>query len=325
MKLFESHKKTMKLIIQIPCYNEEKTLETVLDEIPKKIEWISEIQTQIIDDGSSDNTVKIAEKLWVTHIAKHIWNKWLGNAFRTGVDNALKNGADILVNTDGDNQYPGAYIAELVQPIIQQKADIVMGDRQTKKIQHFSPLKKFFQWLGSLLVRFFSGTDVPDSVSWFRAYSRESLLRLNVTSDFSYAVDTLVQAGSKKLKIDHIKIHTNKPTRTSRLFKNMWQHMGKTFSILFRVYAMYHPMKLFFSFATIFFVLGFLGICRFLYYFLTIEWPTGHIQSLILSGTLVSISTIFFALGIIGDLIAKNRKLIEDNLYISKKIYYNKK
>jgi glycosyltransferase involved in cell wall biosynthesis len=313
----------MKLIIQIPCYNEEKTLWDVLSEIPKKIPWISQIETMIIDDGSSDNTVKIAKKLWVHYIIEHTGNKWLGNAFRSWVDHALMHWADILVNTDGDNQYPGKYIPQLVEPIIKWKADIVMWDRQTKDIAHFSLLKKFFQWLWSLLVRFFSGTDVPDSVSGFRAYSRESLLKLNITSDFSYAVDTLVQAGSKKLSIAHIAITTHKPTRPSRLFKNMWQHMGKTFSILMRVYAMYHPMKLFFSIALFFSTLGSIGILRFLYFFFTTTGPTWHIQSLVLSWVLLVIATICFALGIIGDLIAKNRKLIEDNLYLQKKQYYS--
>lgn len=315
----------MKLIIQVPCYNEEGTLASVLKELPKKINGIDEIETMIIDDGSSDDTIGIANTYKVDHIVKHIGNKWLGNAFKSGVQKALREWADILVNTDGDNQYPGKYISDLVQPIIEEKAEMVMGDRQTKKIKHFSPLKKFFQWLGSLMVRFFSGTRVPDSVSGFRAYSREALLRLNVTSDFSYAVDTLVQAGSKNISISYVPMTTNKPTRPSRLFKNMWQHMYKTLSILLRVYAMYHPMRLFFSFASIFFVLGTLGIIRFLYLYMTIEGPTGHVQSLILSGTLLSISTIFFALGIIWDLISKNRKLIEDNLYMTKKVYFEKK
>lgn len=312
----------MKLIIQIPCYNEEKTLESVISEIPKSIAWITVIQTMIIDDGSSDKTIEVAQKLGVDYIVQHRGNKGLGNAFRSGVHKALKVGADILVNTDGDNQYPGKYIPDLVAPILDGNSDIVMGDRQTKTITHFSRLKKFFQWLGSLLVRIFSGTDVPDSVSGFRAYSRDALMKLNVTSDFSYAVDTLIQAGSKKLKIESIKITTNKPTRPSRLFKNMWHHMRATFSILLRVYAMYHPMRFFFTLAGIFFVFGFLGILRFLYFYLTISGPTGHIQSLILSGTLISISTIFFSLWVIWDLISKNRKLIEDNLYLTKKLYY---
>lgn len=314
----------MKLIIQIPCYNEEKTLWKVLSEIPQTIDGISKIETMIIDDGSSDNTLEIAKKHKVNYIVQHRGNKWLWNAFRSWVHKALENDVDILVNTDGDNQYPGKYIWELVKPIIEWKADIVMWDRQTSTISHFSPTKKFFQWLGSLLVRVLSGTKVPDSVSWFRAYSQEALYRLNVTSDFSYAVDTLVQAGSKQIKIDHIKITTNKPTRKSRLFSSIWQHMYKTFSILLRVYAMYHPLKLFFTLGWVFFLIGFLGIIRFLYYYFTIDGNTGRVQSLILSGSFLTIATIFFSLWIIGDLIAKNRKLIEDNLYLTKKMYYNK-
>jgi len=314
----------MKLIIQIPCYNEEKTLLSVLEEIPTKISGISIIETMIIDDGSSDKTIGVAQKFWVTHIVKHVGNKGLWNAFRSWVDTALKNAADILVNTDWDNQYPWEYISELVQDIIIGKSDIVMGDRQTAGIKHFSPIKKFFQWLGSLLVRVLSGTKVPDSVSGFRAYSRESLLKLNVTSDFSYAVDTLIQAGSKKIKISHIPIHTHKPTRKSRLFKNIFQHMYKTSSIMLRVYAMYHPMKFFFSVAGVFFALGSLWIMRFLYFYFTIDGNTGRVQSLILSGTFITIATIFFALGIIWDLISKNRKLIEDDLYMTKKMYYKK-
>lgn len=315
----------MKLIIQIPCYNEEKTLWDVLSEIPKKIPGISTIETMIIDDGSRDDTIKVAKKYKVDYIVQHVWNKWLGNAFRTWVHKALKNGADILVNTDGDNQYPWKYISELVQPIIQKQADIVMWDRQTASINHFSPLKKFFQWFGSLLVRILSGTKVTDSVSWFRAYSRDSLYKLNVTSDFSYAVDTLMQAGSKRIKIEHIFITTNKPTRKSRLFKNMWQHMYQTFSILMRVYAMYHPLKLFFSIGSIFFTLWSLWIIRFLYFYITIDGDTWKIQSLILSGTLLTIAMILFSLWVIWDLISKNRKLIEDDLYLTKKMYYKKK
>lgn len=191
------------------------------------------------------------------------------------------------------------YIPDLVAPIVDGRSDFVMGNRQTKKIAHFSPIKKFFQWLGSLLVRFLSGTKVPDSVSGFRAYSREALLKLNVTSDFSYAVDTLVQAGSKKIKIDYIPMTTNKPTRPSRLFKNIWQHMYKTLSILLRVYAMYHPLRLFVSLASVFFVLGLLGMIRFAYFYFTLVGPTGHVQSLIVSGAFLTIATIFFALGII--------------------------
>jgi len=314
----------MKLIIQIPCYNEEKTLLSVLAELPKKIKWISKIETQIIDDGSSDKTIKVASDFWVDYILKHKINSWLGNAFRTGVDNALKNWADILVNTDWDNQYPWKYISDLVQPIIKQKADIVMWNRQTSKISHFSAIKKFFQWFWSYMVRVLSWTTVPDSVSGFRAYSRESLLKLNVTSDFSYAVDTLIQAWNKKLKIKDILITTNKPTRPSRLFKNIFDHMNKTAQILMRVYAMYNPLRIFFSLWTIFLIIWSAWIVRFLYYYFTIEWNTWRIQSLVISWVLLIIAIQFYAMWIIWDLIAKNRKLIEDDLYLSKKRYYEK-
>jgi len=319
------NREKLKLIIQIPCYNEEKTLGTVLWEIPKSIAGIAVIETMIIDDGSSDNTIKVAEKYKVDYIIKHVGNKWLGQAFRTGAHVALKAWADILINTDGDNQYPGKYIPDLIAPIVQWNADIVMGDRQTQSIEHFSWMKKFFQKTGSSLVRYLSGTDVPDSVSGFRAYSRWSLYRINITSDFSYAVDTLVQAGSKRIKIAHIPITTNKPTRDSRLFRNMWHHMYETFSILLRVYAMYNPLRVFFTAAIIFATLGWIWVIRFLYYYFTLDGNTGLIQSLLLSGTLLIIASIFFSLGIIWDLIAKNRKLIEDNLYITKKLYYKKK
>lgn len=312
----------MKLIIQIPCFNEEKTLPLVLAEIPKKIQGIDEIETLIIDDGSSDKTIEVAEKLGVNHIVKHIWNKWLWVAFRSGLEKALAKQADILVNTDWDNQYPGKYIENLVKPILEKKADIVIGDRQTAKIEHFSIIKKFFQWLWSLLVRTLSGTKVPDSVSWFRAYSRESLLQLNVTSRFSYVIDTIVQAGTKWLKIDFIQIETNAPTRPSRLFKGIFQHIRKSTLDLLRVYSMYHPMRVFFSLWLPFLILWILWISRFLYFYYLNPINTGKTQSLLLSGVFLIIAIQFFALGIIWDLIAKNRKLQEDNLYFVKKNFF---
>jgi len=312
----------MKLIIQIPCYNEEATLWEVLSEIPKKIPGIETIETQIIDDWCSDNTVKVAKKYKVTHVLQHSKNMWLWNAFNTGVKNALQQWADILVNTDWDNQYPGEYITDLVQPIINEQAEIVIWDRETKKIAHFSPIKKFFQWLWSSIVRLASGTDIPDSVSWFRAYSRESLLQLNVTSRFSYAVDTLIQAGKKNIAITHVKISTNPPTRPSRLFKNMFHHMFKTSQIIFRIYTMYNPLKIFSRLAGIFAIIWSLWIVRFLYFFYLNPENTGKIQSLILSGVFIIAAIQFFALWIIGDLIAKNRQLIEDNIYLNKKKFY---
>lgn len=312
----------MKLIIQIPCYNEEKTLESVLSELPKNISWIDTIETMIIDDWSSDKTIDIAKNNNVNYIVKHIWNKWLWNAFRSWVNKALEEWADILINTDWDNQYPWKYIEDLVKPILEKKADIVMWNRQTSKINHFSLIKKFFQWFGSLLVRILSWAQIPDSVSWFRAYSRESLLKINVTSDFSYAVDTLIQAWSKKIKISSVNITTNKPTRPSRLFSSIWDHMYNTSQIMLRVYTMYNPMKAFFSLALVFFVIWSAWISRFLYFYFQDPINTWKIQSLIISWVLLTIAVMFFSLWVIWDLIAKNRKLIEDDLYLTKKMYY---
>ncbi len=315
----------MKLIVQIPCLNEEKTLPLVLAEIPKKIDWISVIETMIIDDWSSDKTIEIAKKLGVNHIVKHIWNKWLWVAFKSGQEKALELWADILVNTDWDNQYPWIYIADLVKPIIDWKAQIVISDRQTKKIKHFSAIKKFFQWLWSLLVRFLSWTKVPDTVSWFRAYSKEALLELNVSSRFSYVLDTIVQAWAKWLKIESIKINTNPPTRPSRLFKSIWQHMIKSLGNLFRVYSMYNPLKIFSILASPFLIIWIIWIIRFLYFYYLNPVNTWKIQSLLLSWVFLIIAIQFLALWIIWDLIAKNRKLIEDNLYYTKKNYFEKK
>lgn len=315
----------MKLIIQIPCYNEEKTLPLVLKEIPKNISWISIIETMIIDDWSNDKTIEVAKELWVNHIIKHIWNKWLWVAFKSWIEKALLEWVDILVNTDWDNQYPWKYINELVKPIIEKKSDIVIWDRQTSKIKHFSLIKKFFQWFWSLLVRFLSQTKVPDSVSGFRAYSRESLLQLNITSRFSYVIDTIVQAWTKWLKIDFIKIDTNPPTRPSRLFKSIFQHIKKSSFDLVRIYTMYHPMKTFFSLGFPFFFLGILGILRFLYFYYIDPVDTGKTQSLVLSWVFLIIAIQFFALWIIWDLISKNRKLLEDNLYFTKKQFFDKK
>lgn len=309
----------MKLIIQIPCYNEEKTLPLVLKELPKKIEGIDIIEYQIINDGSTDKTVEVAKKYGVHHIVEYVGNKGLGVAFKTGIEHALMQGADIVVNTDGDNQYPSKYIPDLVKPIVDEQADIVISDRQTAKIKHFSSVKKWLQWLGSAMVRVLSGTDVPDTVSGFRAYSRESLLQLNVTSRFSYVLDTIIQAGKKGLKIKAVKITTNPPTRKSRLFKNIWQHIKKSTADMLRIYTMYEPLKVF-SLMAFPFVLVWSGfVFRFLYLYLIEDIGSGRIQSLVLSGVLINIGFVLFAMGVIGDMIAKNRKLIEDNLYLEKK------
>jgi len=314
----------VKLIIQIPCFNEEKTLPLVLRDIPKNIEGIDVIETQIIDDGSSDDTVKIAKGLGVNHVVSYIGNKGLGNAFKHGVNNALINGADILVNTDGDNQYKSQDIARLVQPILAGRADIIIGNRNPDKISHFSWYKKALQKLGSRTTQFLAGINVPDAVSGFRAYSRQALLELNITSDFSYVLDTTIQASKKRIKLDHVDIETNAPTRPSRLFGNIWEHIKKSTSNLLRVYAMYEPLKVFSYIGIFFAVLGSLPMGRFLYFYF-IGQGGGHVQSLIFGVMFIIIGVQFIGLGILGDLIAKQRKLIEDILTHTKKATFESK
>lgn len=309
----------MKLVVQIPCLNEEKTLPLVLKEIPKKIDGIDKIEIQVIDDGSTDKTVEVAKKLKVNRIISHIGNKGLGASFSDGVEEALRDGADILVNTDGDNQYPGRYIKDLIRPIIEKRADVVIADRQTNKISHFSPVKKFLQFLGSGMVRYLSGTDVPDAVSGFRAYSRKAMLELNVVTKFSYCIDTIVQAGKKDLTIVSIPIITNKPTRNSRLFKNIWQHVKRSTANLLRVFAVYEPFKTFLIISGLLFIPAIVFMTRFAYFYLFVPSEAkGHVQSLIIGSAFFMGAVQMFALAIIGDLLSANRKLVEKLLKYEK-------
>ncbi len=309
----------MKLVVQIPCFNEEDSLEKVLKEIPKTINGISKIEIQIIDDGSTDRTVEVAKKLGVTRIISHKKNQGLGMSFSDGVEVALKAGADILVNTDGDNQYPGKYIKDLVEPIINNQAEIVIADRQTQTIKHFSWEKKFLQKWGSVVVRMLSGTDVPDAVSGFRAYSRKSLLELNIITRFSYCIDTIVQAGKKGLKIVSIPIRVNPPTRKSRLFSNMWQHIQKSSINLLRVFAVYEPFKTFFIIALVLAIPALFFLLRFIYFYLFVPVEAkGHVQSLIFGSAFLVCSVQALALGILADLVSINRRLMEKILKIEK-------
>lgn len=313
----------MKLIIQIPCFNEEKTLPLVLKSIPKRIRGISEIETLIIDDGSTDKTIHIARKLGVNHIVIHPQNKGLAHAFSNGINEALKQGADIIVNTDADNQYPQEDIPKLIEPILNGKADIVIGDRQTSTIKHFSKVKKGFQRLGSSMVRFFSGTTVPDAVSGFRAYSREAAMHMNIVTDFSYAIETIIQAKYKRLGLASIKIKTNPPTRKSRLFKNMFQHMRMSTTTMLRIYTMYQPFRVFSAIGGGLFFAGFALAGRFGLYFL-IGQGNGHIQSIILSAVFMLIGFQVIMTGLVADLIGINRKLQENALKRIKSIEIRK-
>lgn len=311
----------MKLIIQIPCKNEEENLPIVLAELPKEIPGVDMIEIQVIDDGSTDNTAAVAKKLWVHHIVSFRRNRGLGNAFKAGVSHALKQWADIIVNTDADNQYPGRYISDLVQPIVRHEADIVIGDRQPTKVAHFGWLKRRLQWLGNRVVWTLAGHQMPDAVSGFRAYSRESLYMLNVTSQFSYVIDTIIQAHKKWLSIAWTVIETNPPTRPSRLFTNIRQHIKKSTSNIIRVYTMYEPFKIFLFASLPFFVIWLGGVIRFMYFYM--QWlGEGKIQSLVLSSLAIMIAINFFSLWVVGDVIAKNRSLIEEQMAMIKKMKY---
>ena len=296
---------TRKLIVQIPCFNEEHTLAQTIADIPQTIEGISEIEILVIDDGSSDRTVEIAKGLNVNHIIRHTKNQGLARAFCTGLDACLKLGADIIVNTDGDNQYAGADIPKLLQPILQGTADIVVGDRQTDKIKDFSSLKKTLQKLGSLAVRQLSGTDLPDAVSGFRAISREAALRLNIVSSFSYTVEMIIQAGKKNMAVAHVPVAVNPATRESHLFKGLPNFIGQQLSTMIRMYSMYSPLKVFFTIGVMLCFIGVLPIIRFLFFYFAGDGG-GHIQSLVLGGVFLIIGFVTFMIGLLADLISFN-------------------
>lgn len=313
----------MKVFVQIPCLNEEKTLPLVLESIPKKIKGVDKLEILVINDGSSDKTVEIAKKYGVKHFVHHARNMGLARSFRDGVDYALKNGADIVVNTDGDNQYPQERIADLVQPVIAGEADIVIADRQTSKIAHFSPFKKLMQRFGSWVVNKAAGTDLPDAASGFRAYSRNSLQKLNIVTRFSYCMETIIQAGNKRLKIVSIPVTTNPKTRESRLFKNIGQHMMQSGKAIARSYIMFKPHMVFMTLGITLLVIGLIPFVRFLILY-AIGQSGGHMQSLLFGAVLLVASLLSFALMVIADLLRINRTLLEDQLERIKEIQYKK-
>jgi glycosyltransferase involved in cell wall biosynthesis len=309
----------LKLIIQIPCLNEESTLPLTIRDIPRKIEGLSKVEILIIDDGSTDRTVDIAKQLGVDHIVRFPKNKGLAEAFKAGIDASLKLGADIIVNTDADNQYKGSDIPKLIAPILRGEYDMIVGDRKTDNIPHFSRTKKFFQRFGSSVVRKLSQTDVPDTTSGFRAYSRDAALRLNIVSEFTYTLETIIQAGHKKLAVGHVEIGTNGKLRESRLFKGITNYMRRSAKTIVRIYTMYRPMKVFVLTGAFSLIIGLLLGLRFLY-FLASGSGNGHIQSLILAAVLMIIGFQLGTLGLIADLISNNRKLLEEALYRVRKI-----
>jgi glycosyltransferase involved in cell wall biosynthesis len=314
----------MKVFIQVPCLNEEDSLPAVLGSIPARIDGVDEIEILIIDDGCSDGTVAVAKAHGVTHFVRHTHTMGLARSFRDGIDYALAHGADIVVNTDGDNQYPQDRIPDLVKPIISGEADIVIADRQTRTIAHFSLFKKFMQRVGSQVVNRAASTNLPDAASGFRAYSRASLLRLNVLTTFSYCMETIIQAGNKRLKITSVAVVTNAKTRESRLFKTTGHHMVKSAAAIVRSYLMFKPYVIFATLAVVFGVLAVVPFGRFLIFWLEGGQATGHVQSLIFGSIMAVASLLSVALGVISDLLRTNRLLIEEQLERVKEMQYRR-
>ena len=303
----------MKLIIQIPCYNEAETLPETIRDLPTEIEGINSIEYLVIDDGSSDDTARIARDLGVHHILRNTGNLGLARSFARGLDYALGAGADVIVNTDGDNQYNGADICKLVRPIVRGSAQVVIGDRQTSKIQHFSVGKKLFQRFGSTVVRYLSGVQVPDAVSGFRAISRDAAKQLNIVSSFSYTIEMLIQVGKKGMAVTSVPIDTNAKTRESRLFKSVFNFIERSGTTALLMYAMYQPLRIFSLIGVIIATIGMIPIVRFVYHFM-IGQGEGRIQSLVIGSALLTVGTIAFIIGLLADLVGRNRQLLEATL-----------
>ncbi|MBQ3665587.1 MAG: glycosyltransferase family 2 protein [Lachnospiraceae bacterium] len=312
----------MKLIIQIPCYNEADTLEIALNDLPKHIDGIDEIEYLIINDGSKDNTVEVARKWGVNYVVNFKRNKGLAHGFMAGIDACLRNGADIIVNTDADNQYVADDIEKLVRPIIEGKTDIVIGERPIDQTEHFSFVKKKLQHFGSWVVRKASNSDIPDAPSGFRAYSREAALRLNVTNEYTYTLETIVQAGRNKIAQTSVPIRTNGELRPSRLFNSMMGYVKKSMVTILRAYIMYSPLKTFSVIASIPLLIGLAIDVRYLIFFFNGD-GAGHTQSLILGSTLMMMGFMTFVIGLLSDITAKNRKLLEDIQYHVRKMDYD--
>jgi len=300
-----------KLIIQIPCYNEEQSLPISLAELPREIPGVDIVEWLIIDDGSADRTVEVARQLGVDHIVSMKQNSGLAKVFMKGLDACLRLGADIIVNTDADNQYCAADIPKLVEPILAGRADYVIGARPISEIPHFSPIKKLLQKLGSWAVRVASNTEVPDAPSGFRAMSRPCALRLNVHSEYTYTIETIIQAGRAGMAIENVPIRVNGDLRPSRLVKSIWSYVKRSLVTIARVFMTYEPMKTFLVPGVVLGVLGLIGGLRFVYYY-AIGQGGGHLQSLVLTAILILLSAQLVLFGMLAELVGTNRKMLED-------------
>ena len=312
----------MKLIIQIPCYNEAETLEITLNDLPKELDGIDEIEYLIVNDGSRDNTVEVARRWGVHHIVNFKQNKGLAKGFMAGLDGCLRNGADIIVNTDADNQYCAEDIKTLIAPILEGRADIVIGARPIDETEHFSFIKKKLQHFGSWVVRKASSTNIPDAPSGFRALSKEAAMHINVVNDYTYTLETIVQAGRERMAITSVPIRTNGELRPSRLMQSTWDYVKKSILTILRAYMMYKPLKFFTYLATPPTAVGLAIGFRFLY-FMMIGHSGGHVQSLILGCTLIIMGFLTFMIGLVADVIAANRKLLQDTQYHVRKLEYD--
>jgi glycosyltransferase involved in cell wall biosynthesis len=312
----------MRLIIQIPCYNEEETLGITLSALPRKIPGISIVEWLVVDDGSSDDTVAVARSFGVDHIVSHARNEGLAKTFRTGIDACLEAGADIIVNIDADNQYCADDIPKLIEPILKEKAEIVIGARPIKDIRHFSFLKKTFQKLGSFVVRRVSGTDVPDAPSGFRAMSREAALNLNIFSEYTYTLEMIIHAGRKGIPVASVPIRVNPPLRPSRLIRSIPRYVIRSSVTILRIFMVYQPLKFFMTIGGIFFSLGVLLGTRYLW-LMAMGEGRGHVQSVILMAVLLLIGLQVCLFGLLSDLIAVNRYLVEDVQIKIRKMFFS--
>jgi glycosyltransferase involved in cell wall biosynthesis len=304
----------MKLIIQIPCLNEEQQLPATLGDLPRKVDGFDEVEWLVIDDGSTDRTVEVALELGVDHIVRLTNNRGLASGFQAGLDACLKLGADVIVNTDADNQYSAADIPTLVKPILTGDADMVVGDRNVMEIEHFSFAKKRLQRLGSWVLRQASDTNVPDATSGFRAYNREAALGLTVVNKFTYTLESLIQAGKSLVAVSHVTVGTNEKTRESRLFGSMWTYIRRNVGAIFRIYTGYEPLRVFSTLAGVLALFAVAAWVPFLYDWLRYGDRAGHLQSLVLGGVLFMAALQVFALGVIADAISASRVVTQRTL-----------
>ena len=304
----------MKLIIQIPCFNEEQSLGATLRELPRSLPGVDTIEFLVVDDGSTDDTALVARALGVDHVLRFPRQRGLARAFAAGLDAALKQGADLIVNTDADNQYPASAIPQLIAPILAGQADLVIGDRGVATVAGFSPLKRRLQQLGSWVVHRASGLPVPDATSGFRALSRETAQRLMVLSEYSYTLETLIHAGARRLAVEYVPIQTNPPVRPSRLMRSLSDYLAHSTITIVRAYTTYRPLRAFVSVGALIVFAGTAVGLRFLYFYIQ-GAGTGHIQSLILAAILLVVGFQVGLIGLVADLIGFNRKILEELLY----------